>query len=194
MRISYTELESKVCLMIKRKRFDHSLGVAYVSSELAKRFGLSVEDARYIGIYHDAYRYAFDGTSPDYCRAHGVEVFPEEEANVMLLHGALAAIHFPEDAGDVPEYFQRAVRHHTLGHVEMGLYGAVLYIADYTEPGRKHLTDKDREEIFSSDSLEEMIIKIMDAQRAYFESNGTVEAAVSVELYNALKSGLRFKV
>ena len=194
MRISYTELEDKVFRLIKQKRFDHSLGVAYVSVELARRFGLSEDDARYIGIYHDAYRYACDSSSPDYCRAHGVEVFPEEESNVMLLHGALAAIHFPEDAGDVPEYFQRAVRHHTLGHVEMGLYGAVLYIADYTEPGRKHLTDKDREHIFSSDTLEGMIIKIMDAQRAYFNSNGTTEAEVSVQLYKALKEGLRFRI
>ena len=194
MRKSYTELEDMVRGLIKPKRFTHSLGVAAVSVALARRFALSVDDARYIGIYHDAYRYACTEESPAFCRKHGVEVFPEEEGNVMLLHGALAAVHFPWDAGDVPEYFQRAVRHHTLGHVEMGVYGAVLYIADYTEPGRKHLDDKEREYIFSSDTLEEMIIKIMDAQRAYFESNGTIEAGVSVELYKALKDGLRFGI
>ena len=57
MSIGYTELEAKVRAMIKPKRFIHSEGVAAVSAELAERFALNVQDARYIGIYHDAYRY-----------------------------------------------------------------------------------------------------------------------------------------
>ena len=190
MRISYTELEAKVRGMIKEKRFVHSLGVVEVSRMLAERFGLSSDDAAYIGIYHDAYRYQADGTAPAYCRAHGVEVFPEEEKEPMLLHGALAAIQFPQDAeGDVPEYFQTAVRHHTLGHKEMGRYGAVLYIADYMEPGRKHLDDDDRRRILSGERLEDMIITIMDMQGEYFRREGIKSAAVSDELYRCIKDG-----
>ena len=190
MSIGYTELEAKVRGMIKEKRFVHSLGVVEVSRMLAGRFGLSSDDAAYIGIYHDAYRYQADGTAPAYCRAHGVEVFPEEEKEPMLLHGALAAIHFPQDAeGDVPEYFQAAVRHHTLGHKEMGRYGAILYIADYMEPGRKHLDDDDRRRILSGERLEDMIITIMDMQGEYFRKEGIKSAAVSDELYRFIKDG-----
>lgn len=189
-RIGYTELEAKVRGMIKEKRFVHSLGVVEVSRMLAERFGLSSDDAAYIGVYHDAYRYQADGTAPAYCRAHGVEVFPEEEKEPMLLHGALAAIHFPQDAeGDVPEYFQAAVRHHTLGHKEMGRYGAILYIADYMEPGRKHLDDDDRRRILSGERLEDMIITIMDMQGEYFRREGIKSAAVSDELYRFIKDG-----
>ena len=189
-RIGYTELEAKVRGMIKEKRFVHSLGVVEVSRMLAERFGLSSDDAAYIGIYHDAYRYQADGMAPAYCRAHGVEVFPEEEKEPMLLHGALAAIHFPQDAeGDVPECFQTAVRHHTLGHKEMGRYGAVLYIADYMEPGRKHLDDDDRRRILSGERLEDMIITIMDMQGEYFRREGIKSAAVSDELYRFIKDG-----
>ena len=130
-------------------------------------------DAAYIGIYHDAYRYSCDESTPAFCREHGIDVFPEEEAEPMLLHGALAAIHFPEDAGgSVPEYFRTAVRHHTLGHKEMGPYGAILYIADYMEPGRKHLDDDDRRRILSGERLEDMIITIMDMQNSYFSREG----------------------
>ena len=152
MRISYTELEARVRGMIKEKRFLHSEGVVSVSRMLAERFGLSPDDAAYIGIYHDAYRYSCDESTPAFCREHGIEVFPEEESEPMLLHGALAAIHFPEDAGgSVPDHFRIAVRHHTLGHKEMGPYGAILYIADYMEPGRKHLDDDDRRRICTGD-------------------------------------------
>ena len=190
MRISYTELEARVRGMIKEKRFLHSEGVVSVSRMLAERFGLSPDDAAYIGIYHDAYRYSCDESTPAFCREHGIEVFPEEESEPMLLHGALAAIHFPEDAGgSVPEYFRIAVRHHTLGHREMGPYGAVLYIADYMEPGRKHLDDDDRRRILSGERLEEMIITIMDMQNAYFRREGIKSAAVSDELYGFIRSG-----
>lgn len=190
MRISYTELESKVQKMIKEKRFTHSLGVVSVSRMLAERFSLSADDAAYIGIYHDAYRYSCTSDTPAFCRSCGLEVFPEEEKEPMLLHGALASIHFSEDAeGDVPEYFKVAVRHHTLGHKEMGLYGAILYIADYMEPGRKHLDDNDRQRILSGKRLEDMIITIMDMQNDYFQRAGIKNAAVSAELYGYLKAG-----
>ena len=190
MRISYTALETKVRGMIKEKRFLHSLGVVAVSKALAARFSLDPEDAAYIGIYHDAYRYSCDASSPAFCREHGIDVFPEEEREPMLLHGALAAVHFSQDAeGDVPDYFRIAVRHHTLGHRRMGKYGAVLYIADYMEPGRKHLDDSDRERILSGERLEDMIITIMDMQREYFMREGIAEASVSRELYDYIKAG-----
>ncbi len=190
MSISYTELEAKVKSMIKPKRFIHSEGVASVSAELALRFDLNASDAAYIGIYHDAYRYSADSSSPGFCRSHGLEVFPEEDADPMLLHGALAAIHFDEDAqGRVPDYFKTAVRHHTLGSPDMGPYGAVVYIADYIEPGRKHLTDLDRKHILSADTLEGMIIRIMDMQRSYFQKEGIKEAGISRKLYDFIKAG-----
>ncbi len=190
MRISYTDLENKVRSMIKEKRFQHSLGVVAVSRMLAQRFGLSSDDAAYIGIYHDAYRYCCDDSTPEFCRKNGIEVFPEEEKDPMLLHGALSAIHFPSDAeGDVPEFFRVAVRHHTLGHKDMGKYGAILYIADYIEPGRKHLDDDDRQRILSGERLEDMIISIMDMQGEYFIREGIKSAEVSDELYDYIKSG-----
>ena len=190
MRIGYTELEAKVKGMIKETRFRHSLGVAAVSRTLASRFALDPDDAAYIGIYHDAYRYSCSAATPGYCREHGIDVFPEEDKDPMLLHGALAAIHFPEDAGgSIPESFRIAVRHHTLGHRDMGRYGAVLYIADYVEPGRKHLDDDDRKRILSANRLEDMVITIMDMQQEYFSREGIQSAGVSLELYRYIKNG-----
>ena len=192
MSMDYTGLESFVRSRLPEKRYNHSLGVVEMSRELAKRFSLSVTDASCIGIYHDAYRYDCDESTASCCRAHGIEVFPEEEKDPMLLHGALAAVHFDEDAGGVPSFWKTAVRHHTLGHAAMGRYGAVVYIADYAERGRKHLGDAERHRILSCPTLEEMVIMIMDMQRPYFESKGIKEAAVSVELYCFLKDGGRF--
>ena len=189
MTMDYTELDRFVRNRLPEKRYIHSLGVVEMSEELAARFSLSVTDAASIGIFHDAYRYDCDAGTPLFCREHGIEVFPEEERDPMLLHGALAAVHFDEVAGKVPESWKIAVRHHTLGHRDMGKYGAVVYIADYAEKGRKHLDDAERERILSKPTLEAMVIHIMEMQRLYFRSKGIEEAGVSLELYSFLKDG-----
>ena len=189
MSISYTELYDKVKSSLKPSRFVHSEGVADTSYMLAKRFGIDPEAARYCGIYHDFYRYSCDESTLAFCKESGWTVFPEEEKDPMLLHGLLAAIHFPEDANGVPRSYQLAVRHHTLGSVEMGRLGAILYIADYIEPGRKYLNYEDRGKILASTTIEGMIILIMDMQREYFSEKGIEEAKVSSELYEFLKKG-----
>ena len=189
MSVGYIELNRFVREKLPEKRYNHSLGVVEMSIHLASLFRLSVTDAACIAIFHDAYRYDCDEGTAELCRKSGIEVFPEEEKEPMLLHGALAALHFDEVAGPVPSKWKIAVRHHTLGSKEMGKYGAILYIADYMEPGRKHLNDDDRQRILSGERLEDMIITIMDMQGEYFEREGIKSAEVSDELYDYIKSG-----
>lgn len=189
MSISYTELYDKVSKMIKPSRFEHSIGVAECAESLAKRFSLSPEDARYCGIYHDAYRYVSGDEYLALCLSSKWKIYPEELEEKNLLHGIVAAINFPKDASGVPYSFQLAVRHHTLGSVEMGKLGALIYISDFIEPGRKHLSEDERRQILSHGTLEGMIVAIMDMQRKYFERVGIKEAGVSRELYDFCISG-----
>lgn len=189
MSVGYIELNRFVREKLPEKRYNHSLGVVEMSIHLASLFRLSVTDAACIAIFHDAYRYDCDEGTAELCRKSGIEVFPEEEKEPMLLHGALAALHFDEVAGPVPSKWKIAVRHHTLGHKDMGKYGAVVYIADYAEKGRKHLDDEERGRIISLPTLEAMVMHIMDMQRSYFKKKGMKEAEVSVELYEFLKEG-----
>ena len=186
----YTKIEEFVRVKLKPSRFLHSLGVMEMSRDLASRFGLDVNKAMVSGIYHDAYRYDSSAESIAIVEENGYEVWPEERKDPMLLHGALSAIYFDRDSGTiVPKDMKDAVRHHTLGHISMGRLGAVLYIADYAEKGRKHLTEEERNEILGKESLEEMIIYIMDKSRAYLLSCGIEAAGVSKELYRYLKEG-----
>ncbi len=187
---SYTEVAQFVKSRIKESRYIHSLGVKEVAAALAKRFGVSEDAAAICGIYHDSYRYSADSNTALFLESKGVELEEEEKEDIVLLHGPLAAFYMRQDVGeDTPEEYIKAVRFHTLGSVSMGVLGAIIYIADFTEPGRKHLNEEDREFIFSSSTLEEMIIRIMDMQRAYFDKEGIKSAKVSDELYEYIKSG-----
>ena len=192
MSICYIDAFNFVSSREKESRLCHSVGVAKVAESLSKRFKLNTENALIAGIYHDAYRYSCDQETIKYCQECGWEVFEEEKENVMLLHGALAASNMRKDLGAVDFECLKAVRYHTLGSVDMGLLGAVIYIADYIEPSRVHLTDEDRRNICSKQSLEEMVLAVMDKQKIYFEKKGIKEAEVSKKLYNYLVAGGKF--
>ena len=105
----------------------------------------------------------------------------------------IAAFHMRADIGLVPESWVRAVRFHTLGSKDMGALGAVIYIADYCEPGRKHIDDEERKRIFSLASLEEMVLHILASQNRYFKERGISNARITDELYSFLGDGGRFE-
>ncbi len=188
--MDYIKLRNKVSSRIKNSRFIHSLGVAETSAFLAERFSLDVNDALCCGIYHDAYRYNDGGECIALLEKSGFIIEAEEREEPMLLHGALAALYFDEDAGEeVPLKMKKAVRWHTLGSPDMGKLGAVIYIADYMEPGRRHLSEEERREILLSSSLEEMTALIIERQRPYLESTGAGLAGITERLYTFIKDG-----
>lgn len=192
--MDYTELKAKVESMIKKERFVHSLGVAETAFYLARRFSLDERKALCAGIYHDAYRYKATADSIPELESRGFVIVDEEKAEPMLLHGALSALHFDEDAGEeIPQDMKMAVRHHTLGSRYMGPLGAVIYISDYIEPGRKHLSEEDRLNILEKSTLEEMVTAVLDMERPYLERTKAGMAGVSKELYDYLASGGRFE-
>ena len=188
----YTKIEEFVKSKLKPSRFIHSEGVMEMSQLLASRFGVDEEKAKIAAIYHDAYRYDSTPESIDIVEKGGYEVWPEERKDPVLLHGALAAVNFDRDAGcAVSSDMKDAVRHHTLGHVSMVRLGGIIYISDYAEKGRKHLSEDERRAILNKDSLESMIIYILERSRDYLLSKGMEEAGVSKSLYNYLKEGGR---
>ena len=191
--MDYIKLKAKVSAMIKPSRFLHSMGVAETSLYLARRFDLDEEKALCAGIYHDAYRYSGAETSIEELEKAGFVLAPEEKREPMLLHGALAALNFDRDAEEsVGDDMKAAVRHHTLGSRDMGKLGAVLYIADYIEPGRKHLTEENRLNIMERSTLEEMTALIIEMQRPYLESTKDGMAGVTGDLYDYIRSGGKF--
>ncbi len=191
--MDYTGLKEKVMTMIKPSRFAHSLGVAWTSHYLARRYGLDESKALCAGIYHDAYRYSSDERAVFELEKAGFVLEEEEKNEPMLLHGALAAMHFDSDAGEkVDDDVKAAVRYHTLGSRMMGPLGAVIYIADYIEPGRKHLSEKDRLNILEKSTLEEMTRLIIEMQKPFLEKNKGGMAAVTEDLYSYITSGGKF--
>lgn len=192
--MDYTELCSVVSSMEKESRYVHSQGVASVASALLGRFIDDPVPGLYTGIFHDAYRYMDGPELLSLSEEGGVDICPEERENPMLLHGAVAALRFPSVAGECPQSWLTAIRHHTLGSRDMGVIGAALYIADYTEPGRKHITDEERTRIFTKRTLEEMVLAILYREKKYSAEIDRPMAGRTLELLAFLEEGGRFEL
>lgn len=189
--LSYTELEKKVKEHLKQSRYTHSLGVESISIDLAKKFSLNIDYAKYMSIFHDYSRY--DSTLLDipFIEQSGFTLIEEERKDPILLHGPLAASLFDNIAeGEVSKELKVAVRHHTLGNKEMGKYGAVLYIADFIEPGREYLSNYKRDEILSLDSLEEMVLEVINESSLLFKDDNLLSP--TEELCTFLLDGGKF--
>jgi len=191
--ITCTELEDIVRGMLKESRFVHSQGVAKVSSALSARFLGSPEPGYMAGIFHDAYRYMDGRDALKLCKRKKAKTSKFERENPVLLHGLVAALNFRKVAGPVPDSYLKAVRHHTLGSVSMGVLGACVYVADYIEPGRKHISAEDKDKIFNMPTLEGMVFEILTRERKYAKEVGRKVAPRSQRLYSFLKKGGKFE-
>lgn len=190
--ISSTRLEALVSGMIKKSRFVHSQGVAMVAEKILSEYGYDPIPGLYTGLFHDAYRYIDPIEALTMVIASGMPIEEEERKDPILLHGAVAALRFPSLVGDCPTSWLKAMRWHTLGNVDMGIIGAALYIGDFAEPTRTHLTDDDRNDIFSEKSIEGATLNVLRRDRDYAVSINRESAKTTKELLSFLERGGTF--
>ena len=138
--IDFTALEAH----LTPKRLRHSLAVTALCLRLNERYrlGLADDDLQAVGLGHDIARSWSEERLRSYIVKHEIALYPGEEAVVDLLHAPVGA-HLLKTMGYNKDVVQ-AIRYHTLGSIEMGALGFVLFASDYLDPNRTFLTEEDR--------------------------------------------------
>lgn len=122
---------------LSAKRVEHILRVAETARQLAAAHGLDIERAYTAALLHDNARETPGHVLLAECRRRGIAILPIDEVNpIPRLHGQLGAAIARERFGiDDPEILY-GISSHTLGRVGMTPLEMVIFLADYTEPGR----------------------------------------------------------
>ena len=157
----YNKIRKYVEMNLSIPRLDHSLSTAMICVDLCSRFGLDEDKGRIVGISHDIARELPVDDKRITLLKDGYLVSEEEKLNPVLLHGRFGAEILRNNFKLEDNEVLQAVRWHTAGHPDMGRLGQVLFIADYIEPGRAHITPSFREMIMKLD-LNEMTLKILN--------------------------------
>ncbi|MGM0431339.1 MAG: bis(5'-nucleosyl)-tetraphosphatase (symmetrical) YqeK [Spirochaetota bacterium] len=192
--MDFTQIENHIASMMKPARFTHTLGTARQSRQLALRFGLSPDDAVLAALWHDAARDWSDNALQAKVEPLHEQVLDIELRNPPLLHSIVSAQLFSEHeesqylAPDRRQSIWKAVRWHTLGHPDMGRLAYTVFIADFCEPGRTHLTDQERQRILAPSSLEKIMLLVLQKQLDHFQQQEVSDVSPTTRaLYTKLE-------
>lgn len=171
--------------LYKPKRWQHALGCSETAARLARRWGAPAADARRAGILHDVTKALTDAEQLALCAQHGIAVTASERESPWLLHAHTAAwaagAIFGEDAA-----LCSAIRWHTTGKADMTTLEKIVYIADYTEPGRVFPGVEDVRRELERD-LDTGVLLGMEQSIQYLRAQGRTVEAASVEARDFLK-------
>lgn len=188
--MDYAEIISELATRLSPKRLQHSIGVSKTAECLAVRFGCDKKKARIAGLFHDLAREVPVNELLPRCQAFGIVVNDIEQAEPILLHGALATkLAYAEFGIDDAEILQ-AILLHTTGGPNMTVLDKIVYLADVIEPGR---TFKGVDEIRKAalTNLDKALLASMDQSIRHIVKKGglihpdTIEARNEILLKNS---------
>lgn len=172
---------------LSKARIRHSKAVAQTAMLLNRIYAMGLDDQELAiaGLYHDLAREWKDQALLDYTYECKLQVTADELAHPVLLHGPVAA-HLVQNAG-ASEDVVLAIRHHTLGSTDMGSIGLLIYLADYLEPNRTHISEEVRLRLMGTHPVEALAMAVIDGGRAW-QSGGLLEP--TKRLYHSLEKSL----
>lgn len=178
--LDYASLKAGLNKLLPPERYEHSLRVAAQAEDLARKFKVSVEQARIAALLHDCSRYLDREGLLRQARELGFKIDPVEELEPKLLHARLAAEIARLKFGITDPEILLAIESHTVGRPKMSELEKVVYLADHIETDRDYpgvdrvrklaLTDMDQAILASTGN---MIKHLLDLNLPIFE--GTIE-------------------
>lgn len=119
-------------------RFAHTMGVAETAKSLARKWGTDEHRAYLAGLVHDCAKEIPKDDAISRLKNYGYTPSELEISTPALLHAPLGAYISEDVFGICDKEVLDAVRYHTTGRVGMTLLEKLIYVADFTEPGRKY--------------------------------------------------------
>ncbi len=175
----------------KRKRYQHSLGVAATSLELARTYGVDEFDAACAGLVHDWDKVLDDSELVARALHYGIEIDGSPAKAAGLLHGPVAAVELPEIFPEFSKPVFQAVARHTVGACDMSDLDMAVFVADAIEPGRHGSYAEKLRAIVGEVSLKELFFTCFSQGLVYVLETGRYLYPTAVEIYNSYVSESR---
>ncbi|MCO6541705.1 MAG: bis(5'-nucleosyl)-tetraphosphatase (symmetrical) YqeK [Lactobacillus sp.] len=146
----FAELNQQVRAQLSDYRYQHCVRTSERAVQLAKLNNCNLDKAQIAGLVHD---YAKERSDADF-----IAMIKQEKLDANLLnygnaiwHGVVGAYFIKYELGIYDEDILNAVRRHTTGDIKMTTLDKIVFMADYTEPGRdfpeateaRQITDQD---------------------------------------------------
>ncbi len=124
-------------------RYNHTLGVMKKSVEYAKMLGADEDRVRIAALFHDCAKNLSGHELTEYAKKGGLTPDEDTLKAPHLLHGAVGAMIARDEYGITDEHILSIIEKHTLGSKNMTLEEKIVFLADYTEDGRKYPSSRE---------------------------------------------------
>ena len=118
---------------LNEERYEHSIGVAEMAQQMAKRFNCNEEKAYIAGLLHDCAKCMDFELSKKLAKEHISDLDETEKDNKKTIHAPVSAYIAKEKYGVTDEEILSAIRLHTIGKCQMSDFEKIIFIADKIE-------------------------------------------------------------
>lgn len=167
--LSAVELELEN--LLDKPRLTHSAGVRSTAVQMARRYGVDTEKAALAGLLHDLAKPLTEGDLLKLAGDFDILIDTVDREYPPLLHAPVGAELARRKFGIEDPEVLGAIRWHTTGRQGMSLLEAIIYLADYIEPGRK-FTGVQTMRRLEAKSLRAAILYSMDSTIRYLLRSG----------------------
>ena len=163
---------------LPKKRYEHTLGVAYTAAALAMCYGEDILKAELAGILHDVAKAKKSSELKDDMKGYidpytdGDYVALIADKAPQILHAIYAPYLAKKDYKIEDKDILSAIRWHTTGKKDMTMMEKIVFVADYIEPNRKKLPDLDRIRTLSFHDISEAVKVTAKSTIEYLGSQG----------------------
>lgn len=189
-KIELQELRKAMEQELSSKRYLHTLGVSYTAACLAMAHGADMDSAMTAGLLHDCAKPLKGEEQIALCEKNHLEISDVERLNPSaLLHAKVGAYLAETRYGVTVPDILNAIRYHTTGRPQMSKLEKILYIADYIEPGRKHVADLEQIRQMAYQNLDTTMAKILENTLAHLKTTDGQIDSMTEETYEYYKKG-----
>ncbi len=171
---------------LSEKRFIHCVSTAAFAKVLASKFSGDEERAFFAGLVHDIAREMPEDRMTELSEGLISSDIDYYHKHPVMLHGEAGAVILKNEFGIEDKIVLDSVRWHVNGHPSMDETARIVYIADYIESTRIHVSAKDRRRIFGMD-LNHALLYVLELARKFYRSLGLKNCNDSDDLYSQLK-------
>lgn len=120
------------------KRYKHSVNVAEMCIQLAKKFGADEDKAYTAGILHDCQKEAEKDVMLSEAERSGYYIDPAERDCFKLWHGIAGAYYVKNELKIDDTDILNAIRFHTVGRADMSVIEKIVFLADMVSKERDY--------------------------------------------------------
>ncbi|MDX9801414.1 MAG: bis(5'-nucleosyl)-tetraphosphatase (symmetrical) YqeK [Spirochaetia bacterium] len=180
-------IDSYLKANLSENRYRHCLSTAETAKQLCGIFSLDSEKGYLAGLLHDIARELDVAELTSLSLKDGNGIRESEKKHPLLLHGRAGSEMIKELFGITDREILDAVSSHTTGNKGMSSLAKIIFIADYIEPYRSHITDEYLSNL-KGKSLDSMLKIVLNSILEYVREQSMMVSEISLELLKELEN------